>query len=110
MSTLFNDSPECRALPYYFTALEAAVAFDAFQKRMAKEYPGAWPWPVSGMVSPVHRFNPDPQASMQHHNQLNQPSQQSATTEQPAKPANPHDFLQEHFDTEAHRRFMRGLG
>lgn len=70
MSTLFNDSPECRALPYYFTALEAAVAFDAFQKRMAKEYPGAWPWAVNGASKP------EPQ----------------------------------HFDTEAHRAFMRSLG
>lgn len=70
MSSLFVDSPECRALPYYFTALESAIAYDAFQKRMAQEYPGAWPWPVSGVSKP------EPQ----------------------------------HFDTEAHRAFMRGLG
>lgn len=59
MSSLFVDSPECRALPYYFTALESAIAYDAFQKRMAKEYPGAWPWPVSGVSKPEPAFNAD---------------------------------------------------
>jgi hypothetical protein len=52
MSSLFVDSPECIGLPYRPTTLQTAKAYDAFQKRMAQEFPGAWPWPVSGMAKP----------------------------------------------------------
>jgi hypothetical protein len=93
MSTLFNDSPECRALPYYFTALEAAVAFDAFQKRMAKEYPGAWPWMESIPNAKGDGVQDDTEAF------------QAAVNLFPKQEPKP-----QHFDTEAHRNFMRSLG
>lgn len=50
--------------------LKAVADYDARQKVMAQQYPGAWPWPVSGVLKSEAQ----------------------------------------HFDTEAHRAFMRGLG
>lgn len=67
--------------------LEVAQAYDAHQHRMAQQFPGAWPWPVSGggRTWPVvivdqtdERVEPKPEP--------------------------------QHFDSEAHRAFMRGLG
>lgn len=57
--------------------LKAVADYDARQKQMAQQFPGAWPWPLSSMLT--------------------------ASSETPKPEA-------QHFDTEAHRAFMRGLG
>lgn len=73
--------------------LEVAQAYDAHQQRMAQQYPGAWPWPVSGIAKgDIQRGDP-----------VTFTEGQWASLDKP-KPE------PQHFDSEAHRSFMKSLG
>lgn len=76
------------------SALEVALAYDAHQKRMAQQYPGAWPWPKTGCIAPHEEVKIT--------NGFEWLGENGFETKQKNEP--------QHFDTEAHRAFMRGLG
>lgn len=76
--------------------LKGVADYDAHQKVMAQQYPGAWPWPVSGILKSC-TCHPDDAPPVPC-------AQKYALSECRAKPE------AKHFDTEAHRSFMRGLG
>lgn len=90
-----NDLANQLYQPQYqgLTPLEVAKVHDAHQKVMAQQYPGAWPWPVS--VS---------KCATEHNAFLKGVADYDRRAKSEPKPE------AQHFDTEAHRSFMRGLG